>query len=416
MEARLRIVDIEGNLLIFANLRDRRSELQYQAALREAADRLRLVTNNIPAWILYVTRDYQITYYNEQFAQSLNIAPDQILAADELFGDVMGQVQPYAEQLFRGEKSTIEFETVGNSGRRYLTNLVRHLVDGEVAGQFVMIRDFTERYQEREELRQKNNLLQIITDNLPGRVTYIANGTELLFWNQPFADLYSCLGQEPPLKTSDIIPEHIHTNWLEHLDELKAGRAVAYDMNVTLPNGSEQHSHFKLLPHMEDGKMKGVVTLALDITELRHTQASLDENLARFQMVADNVPARLAFLDPEGNVLYVNKQLERHGIMVTEAVGRNPSQFLPPDYSEAIAHHFRKALTGEATSFELPLYPTGWAAGSGTSIFLSLHRKRRCRGRLCHEHRRHGDSSSGKIVEAGPKTGKPGVTSRRHRP
>ncbi|MCB0005937.1 MAG: PAS domain S-box protein, partial [Anaerolineales bacterium] len=355
IETRLQLIEMGGDILIFANVHDRRSEVKAQTALQEAAERSHLIANNIPAWVLYLNRDFKITYYNERFATYFNLDSDQILSAEELFGDALARVRPNAEKLFRGEELALEFEGEGRNGWHFLTNISAHIVNGEVVGQFVMIRDYTERFLEKQELQRKNELLKIITDNLPARITYIVGGNELRFWNQPFAELYNCSGKEPPLPTSVAIPDDIHNHWLEIAAGLDAGQVGSYELNLTLPNGEEQYSHFKLLPHIEDGEVKGIVTLALDITELRNTQATLNENLARFRMVTDNVPARLAFLSPEGNVLYVNQHVENQGVKVSEAIGRNPLEYLPPDYGRVAIQHFRKALGGEATSFEMPL-------------------------------------------------------------
>jgi PAS domain S-box-containing protein len=97
---------------------------------------------------------------------------------------------------------------------------------------------------------------------------------------------------------------------------------------------------------------KEAIFTALDITERKRAQKTLQESEERFAVFMDNLPAGVLMKDEDSRVLYVNKYLRDHfGAEVW--IGRNSSKNLPKERAQSVrADDLRALKEGPITVLE----------------------------------------------------------------
>ena len=80
----------------------------------------------------------------------------------------------------------------------------------------------------------------------------------------------------------------------------------------------------------------------------------LDEKEALFNIIAEHIPARVAFIDPEGRYQYTNKAYERwFGLPGNQFVGKKVKELLGDEVFSLIENYFEAALSGDTQQFEM---------------------------------------------------------------
>ncbi|MDQ0463283.1 PAS domain S-box-containing protein [Caulobacter ginsengisoli] len=103
-----------------------------------------------------------------------------------------------------------------------------------------------------------------------------------------------------------------------------------------------------------DGQLEGWITVANDVHERKLAMAAVQESEARFRLLAENAPVNLWMSDPEGRIVYLNRQQRAFwgaaedlaGFKWAERVLDEDRQALYADYDLALEN--RAAFTVEA--------------------------------------------------------------------
>jgi PAS domain S-box-containing protein len=162
---------------------------QIASALRRSEERLRLITDTIPALIGYFDRQCEYQYANRGYHDWFGVAQDEMTGrsiASVLGAEAFATVKPYIARALTGEQVTFEYEVGLRDGRKAQarTSLVpERSVDGQVTGCFELTFDISEQKrtqaalvqaQRREAIGQLaggmahdfNNILTVVVGNL----------------------------------------------------------------------------------------------------------------------------------------------------------------------------------------------------------------------------------------------------------
>jgi diguanylate cyclase (GGDEF)-like protein/PAS domain S-box-containing protein len=168
--------DARGQWQTQVMLRDVTKRRDAEARLAASEQRLRLITNNMPALISYLDRDHRFVFANETYADWFGIRPESLIGKtfDEPFGEA-----PYAarkplmdETLATGRYTSIE--RVSNRGGR-----MRHLrstyvpdvaEDGSIIGLYELTMDVSESKAVEAQLRQLARIDHLT--GLPNRLQF----------------------------------------------------------------------------------------------------------------------------------------------------------------------------------------------------------------------------------------------------
>lgn len=212
---------------------------QQQNILRLTEERLRALTDQMPAMIGYWNSDLRCEFANEAYRGWFKISPDAIVGLHmaELFESrVFSALEPFARAALRGEAQRFERQFPDGDGKLAYVD-VQYIVDrereGPIRGFYVLVTDITTLRVAQIELEKVNKalLLQNSTDNLTGLKTRHA-------FNEKMRDLYA-QHEETRVSHGLVLIDVDNFKWINDSYGHLAGDAVLAKLGELLSAASE---------------------------------------------------------------------------------------------------------------------------------------------------------------------------------
>lgn len=254
------------------------NESQRQLVRNE--QRLRDITDNIPALIGHIDNAYRFTFLNSPALRFYGKTGENLVgqrisaiytaAEFEKFG-------PFIARVLAGER--VEFEDAMQiAGKRkyfHASYIPDRNAAGEVMGFYALALDITARKNSELQQSESEERLRTIADNLPVLIAYVdktqryrfANALYLQWMNQ---DPAAMLGRS----IAEVFGEQFHaTRWpcLERCLDGQAGHA-----DFALADGMrERIVNTAFIPHIREGRVLGAYLFTTDVTAAREQETSL---------------------------------------------------------------------------------------------------------------------------------------------
>ena len=212
--------DEHGDLFVCALSHDITARKQMEAALAVSQDRLKAVTDNVPALISYIDREHRFRFANLAYRDWLGIDPDTLIGRSlgEVYGDMAyAGILPYLNRALAGELLSYERElpSAGSDDVRHahVTMTPHRDASGTVVGLYVLMNDITAlKKAEKQSARSEERL----TLALEG--SHLALFDWNLVTNQVFHSAHwSSLLGGPPVETTSEVES---LRYLVHPDDL----------------------------------------------------------------------------------------------------------------------------------------------------------------------------------------------------
>jgi diguanylate cyclase (GGDEF)-like protein/PAS domain S-box-containing protein len=207
----------------------------------------------------------------------------------------------------------------------------------------------------------RERFIRLIADAIPARITYSDTTERLLFGNRRFAEYW---GQDPTdlvgRRVADIVSPGAYAQIGPELARSYAGETRRFDLSVERVEGTQYY----LVDHVPDvdaaGSVHGVVTISQDVTALRQAKQALVASERRMRMVADNLPALIAYLSADERYLFVNARCRQtFGLEPEQLVGRRIADLLPPAAYAQTAPHLDEVRAGRRARFQRTVMRNG---------------------------------------------------------
>jgi PAS domain S-box-containing protein len=206
-------------------------------------------------------------------------------------------VSPYEVRCIRKNGSTFPVET---STRTYKF--------GDRTIRATSVRDITERKQAEQALRESQQLLQTVMDNIPQSIFWKDSNLTYLGCNSAFAaDAGLASPSDAIGKTDWDMP------WKEQAELYRADDSLVmksgtpklnYEEPQTTPDGSVIWLRTSKVPLRDmDGKVSAVLGMYEDVTERKQAEQALRESQQLLQTVMDNIPQSIFWKD--SNLTYL---------------------------------------------------------------------------------------------------------------
>ncbi len=265
-------------------------------------------TKDIPEWLLYKLYDksemylfdantFQLLLVNNRAISNLGYSKEQLLKMTSL--DIKPEITEFAfkellQPLLIHEKTEIKFETVHQrmDGSRYPVEIQLQLVDDQEPPVFLAIEtDITNRIQQKEEDRLKDELLQ-----LTGKMTKVGG------WEFDVATLNGTWSEEVA-RIHDLDPDqetNVQLGISFYVDDSRAKIEKAikeaidlekpYDLELEMvtAKGIQKTVRTLGIPIIEDGKVIKIRGIFQDITERKLAEVKIRENESRLEQ-AQNI-------------------------------------------------------------------------------------------------------------------------------
>jgi diguanylate cyclase (GGDEF)-like protein/PAS domain S-box-containing protein len=242
--------------------------------------RLRDITDAVPAVIACFDADERCTFANAQAAQILRIGPESpgrntLRAA---MGARYDEYKPALDRALSGEHTVIEGQLdIGGERIDFQTHCVPDIAsDGRVAGIYILAHDQTALMNAERKSAAGEQRLRTITDNVPVLISYLDKHERYQFCNGTYR---TWLGLEPEQligrAMADILVIGDYPRRRENLQRTLAGERTELDIEATW-GGVTRNLHMTYVPDIaNDGTVEGAYVLASDITAMKEAEAQL---------------------------------------------------------------------------------------------------------------------------------------------
>ena len=200
--------EVLGYFLAIDDITERK---KVENALRESAAQLKLITDNVPAVIVYVDKDERFRFANKVQDDWLGYASQRTLGKTvrEVVGEAhYAKIKPGIDRTLQDgevieEEQEFDHEEHGRQIKR--TTRVPHISnDGEILGYFAVIEDITERRRADQALRDNEAQLRLVTDNVPAIIIYVDTDRIVRFANKSRRDWFGETVEKVAALTSRI--------------------------------------------------------------------------------------------------------------------------------------------------------------------------------------------------------------------
>ncbi|WP_162932197.1 sensor domain-containing diguanylate cyclase [Solimonas sp. K1W22B-7] len=197
-------------------------------------------------------------------------------------------------------------------------------------------------------LQQALRRLRSITDHLPAYVGYIDRDGRFRFANSYYRHGY---GLEPEdmigRPVQEMFGQDMLADFAGPLASVMNGQPVRFE-RIARELPGEGHQRVDLVPdHDERGNIVGFYSLVLDITERKRAELHQAASEQRLRMIADNLPAVIAYIDAQRVYRFCNRTHEAwFGKASDDVIGRHMERVLPPEMIEAQRYYVDCAMHG----------------------------------------------------------------------
>lgn len=195
------------------------------------------------------------------------------------------------------------------------------------------LQDITQRHELEQQLEARERFIRKITDNVPVRIAYLGqdrrfqfvNRAHLMRFSRPEAAIIGYTRSELTGGSSDDVVE-------AHLDQALQGVPQHFEYEDLLA-GVTRCIDSQLLPDVApDGRVHGVFTIGVDITDRKAVERALRD----LTEVFDNTPDYVVQTDWRGRILYLNPAVRQAlGYAPDQSIaGRHFSEFNTPETND----------------------------------------------------------------------------------
>lgn len=266
----------EGRVEFFASvMRDISATKEAERALQQSEERLRLVTDSLPALISYLDRDQRFRFANKAYKDWLGVEPEQLIGQSlrEFYGEaVYAGIQSHVETALAGHEVGYEREMPAGSGHhhRYVhVTLVPHRDEaGAVLGLYALINDISGRRAAELALHQSEARLRTIADALPMRVAYVDADERYRFNNLAYERVFGTPRQAIYGRTiREVMGDTAYRTIEPHVRRALQGETVTYQSEMTTRDSYRCYEATYLPQFGEDGTtVLGFHSVVVDMT------------------------------------------------------------------------------------------------------------------------------------------------------
>ena len=187
-----------------------------------------------------------------------------------------------------------------------------------------------------------------LLDAIPAPVFYKDLQGRYLGVNRTFCRFYGKSEEEMKGRTVfDVAsPEMAALYHLRDQEILRGGGVQVYESRIRDAQGNLRDVVFhKALFAGEDGAVRGLIGVILDVTEHKRAEEDLARSQSFLRTLVDSIPDLIWLKDPQGIYLSCNPSFERFfGAREAQILGRTDEDFLGPELAAFFRDHDRKAM------------------------------------------------------------------------
>ncbi|WP_341315370.1 PAS domain-containing protein [Paraburkholderia sp. IMGN_8] len=327
--------------------------------IREREAQLNWLTENVPSLLWRTDSHGRLEYVNKRTEDYTGLPLDDLIAngwlhlvhpddsasTTEAWRDSLNSGKPYdrVHRLRAADNTYRWFQCKGASMRD---------ANGDVVNWYGLSTDIHERQLAQEAVRTEELNLRRLVDALPAMIWRATPQGEIDRWNRQMLTFMGKSGEE--------IDKEMLLNLIPEADRLRVSsrRKQAVDEGASYQDtyqvtGADGKLHWYLVRgepfRDESGQVLHWYGVCTDISDLKQTEAALEQREHQLHALIDTIPAMLWCNDPQGRLTYINRKTSEFlGLDVSQLAGvRYQKTFHPDDLDSLVQAWTHSIETGE---------------------------------------------------------------------
>lgn len=340
-ELRVRIRGMIRN----ANLRSEtvRREEQIKAERRAIEERAALLESITDAFYA-LDGQWRVTYANQNALDYFG------LSRAEFIGKMLWDLLPQA----RGSLAQREFERAVKDQTSVLFDLLSPVSGRWIElkayphqdGLAVHFRDISDRKRAEERIHESEARLRLMSDALPGLLSYIDREYRYRFCNAKYEEWFGLSSEQVLGRTlADVVGADAFATLKPLADRALAGERATVETRVPYHRGGQRDVHIDYLPDRDQaGVVRGYFALIQDISERKAIDMRLRESEMRFRSMADHAPVMIWVTEVDGSCSFLSRSwYEFTGQTPENALGFGWLRAVHPDDAKRAEQIFQDA-------------------------------------------------------------------------
>ena len=303
--------------------------------------------------------------------------PAEVVARAQALTRELGRiVEPGFDALVakarRGGSDENDWTYIRKDGSRFPVRLsVTALTDAEgtLTGFLGIGKDISAQKIAEEALRDSEQRMRLIADNLPAVVAYFDREERYRFANSMLAqrvgvDIESLIGRT----IREVRGEAIYATIADEVARVLRGEHVSFEGRGPEMDGEYYYRSIYVPDVGPDGGVRGFYAMMFDITDLTTGRMRLAASEARLRLITDNLPVFISYIDRERRFRFNNATYAQWlGRPLEEITGQLVEEVFDAQSYPLIRPNLDEAFTGVPVTFEFSL-PTSGRVYGGTYI------------------------------------------------
>jgi PAS domain S-box-containing protein len=202
-------------------------------------------------------------------------------------------------------------------------------------------------HRQREQLRDTQTQLRIVTECMAAPVTRCSRDLKYLWVSKPYADWIGRSCEEVVGRSIlDILGKEAFEQLLPRFEQVLAGKRVQYEEQVNYRGLGLRWISAIYTPTFDvSGVPDGWVAIVLDVTQQRRTEEALRASERRFSMFMQELPGLAWIKDLQGRYVYANEAAMKVFQLPRDALyGKTDDEVFPPETAAQFKQNDAKAL------------------------------------------------------------------------
>ena len=306
-----------------------------EKALKESEAKHSSMISNISDVIGIIGADGLIKFKSPNIEKWFGWQPNDLIGTNGWLTVHPDDLQRIQNDFFtllekEGAVTTVEYRfKCKNGSYKWIKLTANNLLNNPIIGGILMnYHDITNRKKTEQELKESEEHLRLITNNLPVLISHVDTNLNYLFANNKYNELY---GYESDKMVGKNIEKIIGEENLElvfpKIQKVLAGEYVSFENIVVNKNQQERYFQTTYVPQIEENKVTGFFVLAWDRTERKLMENALKESEEKFRSLSENSNDFIMRYDKNHRHIYMNKAgLDIAGITAAQIIGKTHSE------------------------------------------------------------------------------------------
>lgn len=352
-----------GKNVVIAIAREITKSKHFEKKLEDSENKYRILTENAGDIILNLTVDYEITYLNtagQELAGLLGKSYHGVNVYDfipEEFHSILHKNINENKGDSTCKNKLFDIELMNTFGRRYpfKVSSIPHFEDGKLTSFLVVARDMSEHKQSQQKIADVYERLNSLVEAIPDSIFLKDGEGKWLITNEPAKELFKLKNIDWFGKTDlEMALERPELSLMyeqcQRDDEAawQAAKLSTFEEFSTDDNGVVYQFEVRKMPlFYPDGKRKGLVITAADVTKKQETLLKLRESENQFRNLISELPDAV-LIHKDGNILYVNQAgCKVTGYSYEEIIGTSVLNYIEDDFKMIAIQNMARRAAGE---------------------------------------------------------------------